>query len=357
MRVLHVAAGNLYGGVERVLVEIARAGRGRHEFAISFEGRLSREIDATAARRHAIGEVRFRRPLSVWLARRRLAAVVRSGAFDAVVCHSPWPYAIAAPGLDTRPVLWAHGDHWTERRVTARPPSLVICNSHYTASALAAWLPESNKEVVYAPVSPPVRSFPRWEMRARLGATDDTAVIVMASRLERWKGHVELLRALTTLDGNWMMWIAGGAQRPHEQEYEAELRQLSAVPGLADRVRLLGDRSDVGNLLAAADIHCQPNSAPEPFGVAFVEALHAGLPVVSSDAGGAREIVTPECGLLVPAGDIEALRSALAELVCNRERRAQLGAAGPRRARELCDPERQVALLESALAASPMAVA
>jgi glycosyltransferase involved in cell wall biosynthesis len=194
-------------------------------------------------------------------------------------------------------------------------------------------------------------------MRARLGATDDTAVIVMASRLERWKGHVELLRALTTLDGNWMMWIAGGAQRPHEQEYEAELRQLSAVPGLADRVRLLGDRSDVGNLLAAADIHCQPNSAPEPFGVAFVEALHAGLPVVTSDAGGAREIVTPECGLLVPAGDIEALRSALAELVCNRERRAQLGAAGPRRARELCDPERQVALLESALAASPMAVA
>jgi glycosyltransferase involved in cell wall biosynthesis len=357
MRVLHVAAGNLYGGVERVLVEIARAGRGRHEFAISFEGRLSREIDATAARRHAIGEVRFRRPLSVWLARRRLAAVVRGGAFDAVVCHSPWPYAIAAPVLDTRPALWVHdaqhGDHWTERRVTARPPSLVICNSHYTASAIAAWLAQSHREVVYAPVAAPVRSFPRWEMRARLGATDDTAVIVMASRLERWKGHVELLRALATLDGNWMLWMAGGPQRPHEHEYEAELRQLTAVPALADRVRLLGDRSDVGNLLAAADIHCQPNSAPEPFGVAFVEALHAGLPVVTSDAGGAREIVTPDCGVLVPPGDVDRLRTALAELVSNRDRRAQLGAAGPARARELCDPERQVAVLESALAASP----
>ncbi|HET7694609.1 MAG TPA: glycosyltransferase family 4 protein [Vicinamibacterales bacterium] len=363
MRVLHVAAGNLYGGVERMLVEIARAAPGaRHEFAVSFEGRLSRELDAAGARRHAIGEVRFRRPLSVWLARRRLGALLRGTKYDAVVCHSPWPYAIASPVLDTPPVLWAHdaqrGDHWTERRVAERAPSLVICNSRYTAAALAAWLPDSPREVVYAPVAPPVPTFPRWEMRARLGATDDTAVIVMTCRFERWKGHVELLRALTALEGNWMLWIAGGPQRPHEQEYEAELRELSASPGLGDRVRFLGERTDVANLLAAADIHCQPNSAPEPFGLAFVEALHAGLPVVTSDAGGAREIVTPACGVLVPPGDVDALRAALAELTASRERRAALGSAGPARARELCDPARQVASLEAALtAARPWAAA
>ena len=362
MRALHIAAGNLYGGVERILVEIARASAGaRHEFALSFEGRLGRELDAAGARRHAIGEVRFRRPLSVWLARRRLGALIRGGAFDAVVCHSAWPYAIAAPAVD-RPVLWAHdaqrGDHWTERRVAERPPSLVICNSHYTAEALAPWMRGSHKEVVYAPVAPPVRTFPRWEMRARLGATDDTVVIVIASRFERWKGHPELLRALSTLQGNWMLWIAGGPQRPQEQEYELELRQMSAAPGLGDRVRFLGERTDVPNLLAAADIHCQPNSAPEPFGLAFVEALYMGLPVVTSDAGGAREIVTPQCGVLVPPGDPAALCEALAGLILSRERRAALGAAGPARARELCDPARQVALLEAALtAARPWAAA
>ena len=357
MRVLHVAAGNLYGGVERILEEIARhvPPGSRHEFALSFDGRLSRELDAAGARRHAIGEVRFRRPLSVWLARRRLSALLRSGAFDVVVCHSPWPYAIAAPVLDTAPVLWAHdaqrGDHWTERRVATRPPSLVICNSRYTAASLVTWLPDSSKEVVYAPVAPPVRSFPRWEMRARLGASDDTVVIVIACRMEEWKGHVTLLQALAALEGNWMLWIAGGPQRPHEQEYEAKLREMSAAPGLGDRVRFLGERTDVANLFAAADIHCQPNSAPEPFGLAFVEALHAGLPVVTSDAGGAREIVTPDCGVLVPAGDVAALRAALAELLSSRERRAQLGTAGPERARALCEPERQVAALECALAA------
>ena len=76
---------------------------------------------------------------------------------------------------------------------------------------------------------------------------------------------------------------------------------LVARKGLAERVRFLGERADVPDLLGAADIHCQPNSSPEPFGLAFVEALHAALPVVTSDAGGAREIVTPACGVLVPA--------------------------------------------------------
>jgi glycosyltransferase involved in cell wall biosynthesis len=113
----------------------------------------------------------------------------------------------------------------------------------------------------------------------------------------------------------------------------------------------------VPNLLAAADIHCQPNSAPEPFGLAFVEALYAGLPVVTSDAGGAREIVTPECGVLVPPGDHPALREALAGLIGSRERRTALGAAGPLRARELCDPARQIAALQTALSSALPGVA
>jgi hypothetical protein len=138
MRVLHVAAGNLYGGVERILVEIARAAKaGTHDFALAFDGRLARELDACGATRHQIGEVRFSRPLTAWRARRRLGALVRSGGHQVVVAHSPWSYALAAPALSPRrPVLWAHdalrGEHWTERRVAARPPELVICNSHYT---------------------------------------------------------------------------------------------------------------------------------------------------------------------------------------------------------------------------------
>ena len=356
MRVLHVAAGNLYGGVERILVEIARASGGaRHEFALSFPGRLATELDAAGARRHDIGAVRFSRPLSVWRARRRLVATVRGSAFDAIVCHAPWAFALAAPALRrSSPVLWAHdamrGDHWTERRVAAHPPALVICNSRHTASAVETWLPASSRQVVYAPVSAPRRTAARHDVRAQLATAQDAVVIAIVCRFERWKGHAELLRALADVPGHWRLWIAGGAQRPHEQAYRNELEQLVTSTALAGRVQFLGERTDVGDLLGAADIHCQPNSAPEPFGLAFVEALHSALPVITSDAGGAREIVTPACGVLVPPGDGPALRQAIARLVASSELRAALGQAGPSRARELCDPARQVALLEATLA-------
>ena len=80
--------------------------------------------------------------------------------------------------------------------------------------------------------------------------------------------------------------------------------------GIDDRVRWLGERQDVRRLLGAADVHCQANVAPEPFGIAYVEALAAGLPVVASRAGGAMEIVDESCGVLVPAGDSGRARGA-----------------------------------------------
>jgi len=355
MPILHVAAGNLYGGVERILVEIARAASsGSHDFALSFDGRLARELDACGVKRHQLGEVRFSRPLAAWRARRRLDAVVTAGGYDVVVAHSPWSYALAAPALSPRrPVLWAHdalrGAHWTERRVAARAPELVICNSGYTASAVAGWLPASQREVVYAPVAFARPSRPRAEVRASLSTDEKTVVIVMASRFERWKGHADLLRAAAGLPGDWTIWIAGGAQRPHEREYETELRALVQAGGISPRVAFLGERRDVPDLLAAADILCQPNSEPEPFGLVFVEALHAGRPVVTANAGGAREIVTPACGVLVEPGDQAGLRGALADLISSESRRRALGDAGPARARELCDPARQVARLEKVL--------
>ncbi len=358
MRVLHVAAGNLYGGVERILEEIARHGHPGHEFALSFGGRLSDSLRTCGATPHVLGPVRFSRPLSVWRARRRLSDVLDGTPYDLVLGHSPWAYAIAAPVAErkrVRRVLWAHdaldGRHWTERRVTVRPPDFVVCNSGYTARAVAGWLRGIRTEVVYPPVSPFVAdSDTRRLVRRELGASESTVVILMASRLERWKGHADLIQAAASLRGDWTIWIAGGAQRPHESDYERELRRLAASLPCGDRIRFLGERTDVGRLLRAADVHCQPNTAPEPFGLAFIEALYAGVPVVTSDAGGAREVVTPECGILIAPGDRAALRAALQTLIDDPAARRTLGGAGPARAHALCDPAAQMAVLERAVA-------
>lgn len=354
MRVLHVAAGNLYGGVERILEEVAshQPAGSAHAFALAFEGRAGAALDAAGAERHDLGPVRFSRPWSVWRARRRLKEI--ASGVDRVVAHSPWAFAIAAPVLPPgERVLWAHdafdGTHWTERRAAARRPSLVICNSEYTAQAVARWLPV-RREVVLPPVSAPrVDAGTRAAVRREMGAAEGTAVVVIASRFERWKGHLDLLRAAERLTGDWAVWIAGAPQRPHEEEYRRELEALAARPPLAGRVRFLGERRDVARVFAAADIHCQPNTHPEPFGIAFVEALDAGLPVVTFACGGAAEIVTESCGILLPPARREALTAALQRLVDDPALRRRMGAGGPARARSLCDPATQVARLEQVL--------
>ena len=358
MRVLHVAAGNLYGGVERILEEIARQGQARHEFALSFDGRLAESVKDSGAILHALGPTRFSRPWSLWRARRRLAAALDRGRFDGVIGHSPWAYALAAPVVRhrrMRRVLWAHdaldGSHWTERQAARHAPDLVICNSRYTARAIGGWLTGIRTAVVYAPVSP-INSDAavRADTRRELGASGGTTVILLASRLERWKGHAELLRSTAALNGDWTIWIAGGAQRPHEAKYEAELRDLAASLPAGRRITFLGPRTDVARLLQGTDVLCQPNTSPEPFGVVFVEALSASVPVVTSDAGGAREIVTAECGVLVMPGDTRTLAAALQALIDDPVRRRALGDAGPARARTLCDPSAQIEALERALA-------
>ena len=122
----------------------------------------------------------------------------------------------------------------------------------------------------------------------------------------------------------------------------ASLGTHAAALGIADRVEFLGDRSDVPSLLASADIYCQPNIEPDAFGLSVIEAMAAGLPVVTSSIGGANEIVDETCGVLVAARDAAALASQLSALLDNRAHRERLGSNGPKRARALCDPAVQM---------------
>jgi FkbM family methyltransferase len=166
--------------------------------------------------------------------------------------------------------------------------------------------------------------------------------------MEPWKGHGQLLAALARLidDPRWVCWIAGSAQREQEVAYVRGLRAMSESLGVARRVRFLGQRTDIPRLLAAADVHCQPNVEAEPFGVVFIEALSAGRPVVTTDLGGAREIVDDSCGILVPPGDTARLAESLRRLIDEPALRSSLGGHGPARARQLCDPTRQLSRLD-----------
>ncbi len=118
----------------------------------------------------------------------------------------------------------------------------------------------------------------------------------------------------------------------------ARLRSELSRSGLADRVRLLGAVSNarIRDLMSAADIFFLP-SRWEGIAVSIFEAMACGLPVVGADVGGQRELLTPECGLLVspgPAGTGSAARQyapLLADLLSDPQRRAALGRAARQR--------------------------
>jgi glycosyltransferase involved in cell wall biosynthesis len=117
-------------------------------------------------------------------------------------------------------------------------------------------------------------------------------------------------------------------------------------------VQLLGARDDARLVVAAADIYCQPNLEPEPFGLSLVEAMYAGLPVVTSASGGAVEIVDQTCGVLTAPGDVDGVSHALAELIADTPRRERLGQSGRRRAAALCAPDLQLPHIERVLASA-----
>jgi glycosyltransferase involved in cell wall biosynthesis len=365
MRVLHVHSGNLYGGIETFLATLARwrdaCPHLEHEFALCFEGRLSNELSRIGVPVHAIGAVRVSRPMTVFHGRHELRNVLTRGAYDVLIFHSAWSHAVFAPvarvaGLPA--IVWMHGTtagkHWTERWAQRTPPQLVICNSRFTANGAAAVYPGVATEIVYCPVELKYASLPgseRASIRREFDTPEDAVVILQVSRMEPLKGHLLHLAALSKLKSisNWMCWFVGGPQRLQEEDYFNQLQQEAVRLGIAERVRFLKERSDVASVLEAADIYCQPNLQPESFGITFVEALNAGLPVVATRMGGVNEIVDETCGILVPAGDVEAIADGLRQLIAEPRLRRRLGDSGPDRARELCDPAARIADLSEIL--------
>lgn len=366
IRVLHLTAGKLYGGVETFLVTLSRyrelCPEMEPEFALCFSGRVSEELRAAQVPVLELGEVRIRSPLSVMRARSRLRAHLRQRHYDVVVSHMSWPHAIFGPVVRAAgiPLVFflhgvADGRHWLDRWARNVPPDFAICAAKFTSESLPRIFPGVPAAIIHYPVAKglsSIRQSDRDSIRREFETPDDAVVIVQASRFDPYKGHKLHLEALAMLRDvpGWISWQVGGAQRPSEELYLGELRNLARAAGIGERVRFAGQRSDVQQILTAADIHCQPNVAPEPFGIAFIEAGLAGLPVVTTAMGGALEAVDETTGILTPPGNSDALAKALRRLIDDRDLRAKLGMAGAAKARALCDPRQQMRKLFQTLA-------
>jgi glycosyltransferase involved in cell wall biosynthesis len=379
MRILHIGSGNLYGGVEVLLVTLARlhgyCPRMTQEFALCFPGRAHDELAVTGVATHLLGAARLSRPWTVWRCRRRLRDLLKQIRYDAVICHGSWSLALFAPVIRNAGValvMWLHDApgqrlHWLERLAQRHSPDRTIANSDYTLATLPRLFPRGQGERIYCPVEFTKREITaqtRAATRAAYGADAQSVVLLQVGRWDPYKGHLLFMEALSQLAHvpGWVCWQAGGVNSPGEERYFQIVQEAARRHGLEDRIRFLGflsNQTELPRVLAAADVYCQPNVHAEPFGITFIEAMMARLPVVGTSLGGPKEIVDESCGILVAPDDAPALAGALASLIGNRELRERLGRGGPERARGVSDPADRIEQLANLFAAllAPMPTA
>ena len=176
----------------------------------------------------------------------------------------------------------------------------------------------------------------RARIRASLNVPWDRVVVVAVARLVRHKGFPELAAAMRDLpDAD--LWVVGTRLDTDRGE---DMEALLRAAGLGPRLRMLGYRTDVAAILAAADIFVLPSHF-EGLPMSVIEAMLTGLPVVATDIRGPREQVKHNItGLIVRARESKPLAEALFCLAANPALRAVMGEAGRNRALELYDEAR-----------------
>jgi glycosyltransferase involved in cell wall biosynthesis len=198
--------------------------------------------------------------------------------------------------------------------------------------------------------------------RRRLGLTpDDDPVLGVVAQLTPWKGQddaIRILAALRAAHPGVTLLLVGSAKfvaratRHDNPAFVRDLERLAAELGVTDRVRMLGERADVPEVLRALDLLLVP-SWEEPFGRAVVEGLGVGVPVAATSSGGPVEILHEGIeGLLLPPREPAVWAAALEGLLADPARLAAMGEAGRLRARDFgreAHAERMVALYRDVL--------
>lgn len=217
-------------------------------------------------------------------------------------------------------------DGWTARHLTAHLHAITQAVKDSAVATLG--IPAERVTVIERGRDPGRLGTPgaprRRSARLGLGLADDDEVLVNVARHEYQKGQATLLEAMAVLAPRRprLVLLQAGRQG-HASE---DLHRLAGRLALGDRVRLLGHRTDVPELLAAADLFVFP-SLYEGLGGAVVEAMALGLPVVASDLPALREVVEPgRNALLVPRESPEALADAISRLLDDDGRRRDFAA-------------------------------
>ncbi len=353
MKVMHVVEAMHQGGAESLVVEHVRLAAPDVRSTVVALNRGGPSLEAArAAGAEAIllgkGEAR-------WAGLQKLAALMRERRIDVVNGHNPTGamYATFAARLAGVPVVvrTEHSIHYPGRGFRFYGPiealmtalsDRVLCVCEASRVSHASRLGFARERFVTLlngiaePVSPPRG---RVATRSALGASERARVVLNVGSLTKQKSQDTLLRAFARMASRVpeaVLWIAG------EGVLEPRLKALHAELGLGERVKFLGARTDVPDLMDACDLFAL-SSSREGLSVTLLEAMRAERACLATQVGGNPEAVADGVtGRIVPVDDVARMASAFEDLLHDPARLAAFGAAGHARWREKFTAERMV---------------
>lgn len=339
LTVVHVSDSHLFGGTERIILELLEGLGGRGWNCVLLRPQMEDGSPLVEAARSLGVEQHGFETLHGWAGLRRLPRLIhqlRALRPTVVHAHLTTPFAcrfvLIAAALARVPAVVATAhlliressvDRSARQRLLVWAVDRYIAVSKHVASTLRDGLGVPSSKIRTVSNGVQLARFDRLtpnRLRHHLTGGADVPVALTVARLHPQKGLEFLLDAARQVPDVVFLVAGDGPQR-------AALEQEACALGLGARVRFLGFRSDIPELLANCDLVVLP-SLYEGLPVSVLEAMAAGKPVVATSVDGTDEVVEDgRTGLLVPPGDARALAAAIRRLIDDDALARRLGAA------------------------------
>jgi len=335
LRILQVCSARsaVYGAVHSLmtLAKAQRAAGSQVEF-VTFRGReFGDHVRQNQFRNHEV-DVRAKiDPLGIL----RIRRILLDGRFDLVHTHlstSSVNGTLAGRLAQVPALSTVHGMSGKLSFVAAN--HLIAVSEQVKSHLVVQGVRSDRVSVVYNGYTPAAPSADSAEARAILGIPADAVVVGTVARVTAAKGVDDAIRAIAILRQsipNLRYLLVG------EGDALPKIRQQVAELGLKDVVIFAGYQSNVRPFLAAMDVFLFA-SHKEAMGIALVEAMAEGLPIVSSDVDGIPEVVTPEVGRLCAVRDHVGMAKAVTEILANANLRKAMSKAALTRAETVFSP-------------------
>ena len=350
MRILQLSSARHFGGGERHFVDLTNGlARSGHQVfaATTLDSPLLPELRNLPAEN--IFRLPFRKPFDVASAW-KLRQFAREHNVEIIHAHMARDYPLASlaagslrPRLVlTRHVLFPMGKlHKLTRRRVAR----VIAVSEAVAASLREQRIFDEAQIVVVRHGIDLERF----HEVVRGSESRPLRVGILGELSPVKGQKEFVRAAAIIAAQLpdVEFLIAGRDNSADGQYKRELMQSIESAGLGERISLIESRVDVGEFLSQLDVFVSASSS-EAFGLAIVEAMAAGVPVVATASDGAREIVSDtQTGRLVPVGDVDELAKGIGELLGDSSQRKRLADNARKKAAEDFSFARMIAETEA----------